>query len=236
MKWFIYVTAALFVISSVVSADEVNEVSNTKESLIHLSQPDFHDQIANRSCGYWDERLVRVCDYRTVLVDEPYTACHYNCVSGACGYYPPTLTRTHAANHNCQASFTLGPPFGSGGNPIHPGVYQLNRSEQLTRQIERTEEYNCRMEHRMVWVQLPPDQCGYNPHAQASTTSTGLSWQYAGNFSGSICPTGSIPTSAPMKIAGSACSAADSMARTDRATNSHWHGAGYTCYQALQCR
>ncbi|MEN3160237.1 hypothetical protein ABC502_17840 [Alkalimonas sp. NCh-2] len=131
-------------------------MSNTKESLIHLSQPDFHDQITSQSCGYWDERLVRVCDYRTVLVDEPYTACHYNCVGGACGYYPQTLTRTHHGNHSCVVSFN----YRDNIAPVPAGVYQLVQTEQRIRQVERTEEYNCRMEHRMVWVQLPPWHCG----------------------------------------------------------------------------
>ena len=232
MKWFINLAVDLFVVSSVVSADESKA---SRESLIHLSQPEFHDQVASQSCGYWDERLVEVCDYRTVLVNEPYTACHYDCVSGPCGYYPTTLTRTHAANHNCQTSLTLGPPFGYQGNTIHPAGYQLSSSEQLTRQVERTEAYNCRMEHRMVWVQLPSHQCGFHPHEQATISNLGLSWQYAPDFASSPCPRGSIPSSAPLQTLGAACSVQGQMARTFEATTSHIV-VGPSCSKALQCQ
>lgn len=226
MKWLIYIAFTVFSVSATVSADDNNS------GLLTLSQPEFHDQITSKGCGYWDERQVRVCDYRTVLVNEPYTACHYNrSYTTNPAIFPTTVTTTHSANHNCQYSLTHGAP----GMTPH-ATYLLRSSEQLTRQVERTEEYNCRMESRMVWVELPG--CNVNPRSQLpqSMISTTLTWQYATNFNGSTCPTGSIPASASLSSVGAACSSADAMARTNAATTSHWHGAGPTCYKALQCR
>lgn len=226
MKWLIYATFAVFSFSTKVIADEENT------GLLTLSQTEFHDQVVSQGCGYWDERLVRVCDYRTVLVSEPYTACHYNRThTSNPALFPTTVTTTHGPHHNCQYTITHGAP----GMSPH-ATYHLRNTEQLTRQVERTEEYNCRMESRMVWIQLPG--CNAIPHSQPaqSTTSIALIWQHANRFTGSTCPTGSIPASAPTYSAGSACSASGSMARTNEATTSHWHGAGPTCFKALQCK
>ncbi|MEH8017614.1 hypothetical protein MN202_10235 [Rheinheimera muenzenbergensis] len=224
MKWLIYAAFAVF--SMAANADE------KQSGLLTLTQPEFHDQVVSQGCGYWDERQVRVCDYRTVLVNEPYTACHYNrTYASNPALFPTTVTTTHGPQHNCQYTITHGAP----GMSPH-ATYHLRSSEQLTRQVERTEEYNCRMESRMVWVELP--NCNANPRVQSQQplSSNALTWQYATAFNGSTCPTGSIPASAPLSSAGSACSSANSMARTNEATTSHWHGAGPTCYKALQCQ
>lgn len=231
MKWLIYAAITVFSISATVSADEKNS------GLITLSQPEFHDQVVSQGCGYWDERQVRVCDYRTVLVTEPYTACHYNrTYASNPALFPTTVTTTHGPQHSCQYTITHGAP----GMSPH-ATYHLRSSEQLTRQVERTEEYNCRMESRMVWVELP--NCNGNPQIQSQQLSSGvLTWQYAPNFKIAVCPAGAIPaqctnanvcppqySSVGVQTPGSACSAPNRMARTDEAT------AGPDCYRALKC-
>lgn len=103
-------------------------------------------------CGYWTEREVEVCDERTVYVDEPYKQCNYTrTYTTSPNIFPASYSVSLAANGTCQAYITNGAP----GYTPHAN-YSLTSEEIKTRQVAKTERYNCRTESRWVWVPGKP--------------------------------------------------------------------------------
>lgn len=103
-------------------------------------------------CGYWVEREVEVCDERTVYVDEPYKQCNYTrTYTTSPAIFPATYTVSLAMNGTCQAYLTHGAP----GHTPHAN-YSLSSEEIKTRQVARTERYNCRTELRWIWIPGKP--------------------------------------------------------------------------------
>ena len=99
-------------------------------------------------CGYWVEREVEVCDERTVYVDEPYKQCNYTrTYTTSPTIFPATYSVSLAVNGSCQAFLT----HGVAGHTPHAN-YSLTGEEIKTRQVARTERYNCRTELRWVWI------------------------------------------------------------------------------------
>ncbi len=80
------------------------QAASTQEQIKVIDYNTFYDtQVNNVDCGgYWDERRVWVCDYRTELVDVSYKTCHYKLIAGE-PYGPYTLwqTKTVLATQSC---------------------------------------------------------------------------------------------------------------------------------------
>lgn len=110
----------------------------------------YETQVASAQCGgYWDERQVEVCDYKTELVDVSYKTCNYELrYAAANSSYPASATRTVLANQACPNNWTVGSP--SGMSP--GGVYVHTYDSFFTQQEPKTVKYNCRIETKVVWV------------------------------------------------------------------------------------
>ena len=122
----------------------------------------FYDtQVNSVNCGgYWDERLVRVCDYRTELVDVSYKRCHYRLTASAPNSDAPEWeTRVVLSTQSCPANWTIAGPSGQAPG----GVYMHQHNSYFTQQEEQTVEYNCRMETRTVWVPVDGEHCPIQP-------------------------------------------------------------------------
>lgn len=120
-----------------------------------LSTEQFLKEQMTADCGYWVERQVEVCDERTVYVDEPYKQCNYNrTYTTSPAIFPASYSSSIAVNQSCQPYLTHGVP----GYTPHAN-YSLSSEQILTRQVARTERYNCRLETRWVWV--PGRKDGY---------------------------------------------------------------------------
>jgi hypothetical protein len=120
----------------------------------------YETQVNNSDCGgYWDERTVRVCDYRTELVDVVYKKCHYQFKTGISGSFPEWETRTVKANNSCPSSWTVGKPSKRG--PL--GVYIYQYDTTFTQQEPKTVAFNCRWESRSVWVPVNGRDCPLIP-------------------------------------------------------------------------
>lgn len=127
-----------------------------------LTTEQLLSQQALANCGYWVEREVEVCDERTVYVDEPYKQCNYTRIyTTSPNMFPATYSVSLASNATCQPYLTHGAP----GHTPHAN-YSLSSEEIKTRQVARTERYNCRMELRWVWI---PGQTGGNCQVPLNT-------------------------------------------------------------------
>lgn len=126
------------------ASDKKNEVITTDYNTFYKTQ------VNNSDCGgYWDERTVQVCDYRTDLVDVVYKKCHYKFSYGVSGgTFPEWETRTVGANQSCPASWSVGVPH----NHAPVGVYMYQHDTTFTQQEPKTVAFNCRWESRSVWV------------------------------------------------------------------------------------
>lgn len=105
----------------------------------------------NAQCGYWQERLVQVCDQRTVPTQVPFTRCEYNKGQHYGHVFPATLTTEHPNHLTCPQTERRYAFLGA-GSPEFWANYVLSSQSHLTRAGTTTEQYNCRDEYRYVWV------------------------------------------------------------------------------------
>ncbi|MFT6097871.1 MAG: hypothetical protein ACJAYF_000405 [Arenicella sp.] len=111
--------------------------------------------------GYWDER--QVCDYETVTVSTPYTACSYNgfLYSGIKQIYSYGQTLSFSGHVSCPFS-TFGHEWRHAYNPqtqqwendYYTGTLYLSSTQHLTSTSTTTQvvEGSCRIER--VWVPI----------------------------------------------------------------------------------
>ncbi|MAD90304.1 MAG: hypothetical protein ACPGVL_17655 [Pseudoalteromonas spongiae] len=151
-------------IASVFLALTFNAAANTAEQEIKTTDFNtFYDtQVANSDCGgYWDERRVRVCDYRTELTDVAYKTCHYKLMYAHSNSTAPAWeTKTVLASNSCPASWTIPGPYGHAPG----GVYIHQHDTFFTQQESKTVAYNCRWETRSVWVPNGGEFCPIEPN------------------------------------------------------------------------
>ncbi|MCF2908184.1 hypothetical protein L1285_07595 [Pseudoalteromonas sp. DL2-H2.2] len=121
----------------------------------------YETQVNSASCGgYWDERRVWVCDYRTQLVNVSYKKCHYKLTAKHSAVTAPAWdTRTVLSNQSCPANWTIpGPDHYAPG-----GVYVHQHNSYFTQQEQQRVPYNCRWETRSVWVPNSGNYCPIAP-------------------------------------------------------------------------
>ncbi|WP_010606515.1 hypothetical protein [Pseudoalteromonas maricaloris] len=136
------------------------QAASTQEQIKVVDYNTFYDsQVNNVDCGgYWDERRVWVCDYRTELVDVSYKTCHYKLMHGE-PYGPYTLweTKTVLATQSCPGGWTIPHPIPN--YQVPGGSYFHQHDTFSTQQEERRVAYNCRWETRSVWIPRGGSYC-----------------------------------------------------------------------------
>ncbi|AXQ98299.1 hypothetical protein [Pseudoalteromonas piscicida] len=133
------------------------QAASTQEQIKVVDYNTFYDtQVNNVDCGgYWDERRVWVCDYRTELVDVSYKTCHYKFDNPSYPYAEPWATKTVRADQSCPNNWIVPDPHG-----YHPrGQYIHQHNTYSTQQEERRVAYNCRWETRSVWIPRGGSYC-----------------------------------------------------------------------------
>lgn len=155
----------LKLVSMSVCALMIGSAVAQNEQLVAVDYSKFYDtQVASPASpdcgGYWDERQVEVCDYKTELVDVSYKTCHYEFKYGHVNSpYPQWETRTVKADASCPNSWTVAGPYAH----VPGGVYIHQYDTYFTQQESKTVKYNCRMETRTVWVPRNGKYCPINP-------------------------------------------------------------------------
>jgi len=123
--------------------------------------------------GHWRIYDEQVCDIRTVLIDTPKTLCEYKLNNGP----PPVqieMFKIKKVGHiQCDASITVwvdnrehpdfrspqgAAPYGAPDRKVYRTA-GLSSQTHYTAQEQKTEQYNCRIEERRVWV----SHCGDAP-------------------------------------------------------------------------
>lgn len=129
-----------------------------------LAAPQQCNTNPERGPGHWRVYEEQVCDIRTVMVDVPKTLCEYEFRDPNYNSPPPGQTEVIKINKvghtQCEQSigvFIDDPEYryrNPGYNPP-PQVrlnVRLSSQTHYTAQQQSTEQYNCRMEERRVWV------------------------------------------------------------------------------------